>query len=149
LELIVQERRKLRVCDNLDVPTPTAVAAVGTAARHVSLTPKGNAARPTVTGADQDRYFIDKLVTHGAAYAASRGEGRCLLLRKWGGYNRADGSELLSQGLGVDPCLGATLVLLVAHHTVDQSKEGVVFAHAHVATGVNFGAPLANQDVSG
>ena len=50
----------------------------------------------------------------------------------------------------VDGALAAILALaLELDGTVNQSKQGVVTADAHIDTGMDVGASLANQDVAG
>ena len=58
------------------------------------------------------------------------------------------GRELLSL------CVYADLFLILAHSletndAVDQSKEGIILAAAHVGTGMDLGAPLSDEDVAG
>ena len=39
--------------------------------------------------------------------------------------------------------------LIEPHDAIDKGEQRVVFAHAHVAAGAEFGAALANDDVAG
>ena len=59
---VVAKHRLARVDDQVDAPATAAVAAVGTAARHVGLASEGRRAVATVAGADGDRHLVKKHV---------------------------------------------------------------------------------------
>ena len=50
-------------------------------------------------------------------------------------------------------CVNADLFLILAHSlktddAVDQSKEGIILAAADICAGMDFGAPLSNENIA-
>jgi hypothetical protein len=56
----VEQRRQLRIGDEDDVPASTAVAAVGTALRHVRLATKRDGPGAAVAAAQVDLDLVDE-----------------------------------------------------------------------------------------
>ena len=57
---VVAEHGLARVDTQVDTAATAAVAAIGTAARHVRLTTKAGCTVAAVAGTDGDRHFIEK-----------------------------------------------------------------------------------------
>ena len=78
-EAVFDERGQAGIGLDHDVAAVTAIAAVRTALRHMSLTAKRHAAGTAVAAFDMDAYFIDEHGCTSISIRASRGATGCSL----------------------------------------------------------------------
>src|SRR6185503_19765418 len=114
-----------------DAATLAAVAAVGTAPRHVGLPSEAHAAASPVSTLDEDLDPIDEHRSTALRPPARRGGGRRAWLRR-----RGDDAHAQTAGA----------VVLEADDALRPGEEGMVLAQAHVLARLPLRAVLADQD---
>ena len=140
LVAIVDERRELGVGLNDDVTATASVAAVWPALGHMGLASERHAAGAAVAAFDVDATYIGKL-GHRASLSKN---GRPLVIQ-WASRICMRMKGLLRSGsrMNAHAMLHTALVL---NGTVNEREEGIVLAAAHILTGVDVRATLADEN---